>query len=500
MFLRALSLLLTFYLVRSENDAKVLILGAGAAGLTAAEVFHNQGMDDFIIIEGDDHIGGRVTDVPFAGAIVELGANWAQPGDTSIVTEVLDLGIKHHVSDFDSLLVFNQTGNDVTNSTDPIWERLEEAIEYMAEKAEILINEKKSDISQRATLRLGGWYPKTPVEKAVEWFDFDFEWADIPEVTSTKSTALLKADEDILFVTDPRGFKFIFNESTSFLYDDPTFEGRLQLNKIVTAVNYEGDRVVVTCKDGTTFTGDYVLMTFSLGVLQNEVVDFQPELPEWKIQELYKFIMADFTKIFMKFDTQFWPDEEWFIHAHERRGYFPVFYNLEAKGLFPKGTNMLAAFVTGNEARRIEQQPKSETSAEITTVLRTIFGDTASAPTEIIHSGWSTNPFTYGAYSNWPVEVSEECFKKIESRVGPIFFGGEHTDPIYNGYILGGQLSGKREAMKILDCMNIRDGDECPIWQEVKKADCDCTSGASIIPKYASLHFVALSLFLMLMK
>ncbi|XP_033118143.1 polyamine oxidase 6-like isoform X2 [Anneissia japonica] len=319
------------------------------------------------------------------------------------------------------------------------------------------------------------------------------------EVTSTKSTALLKADDEVLFVTDPRGFKFIFNESISFLYDDPAFECRLQLNKIVTAVNYEGDRVVVTCKDGTTFTGDNVLMTFSLGVLQNGVVDFQPELPEWKIEELYQFIMADFTKIFMKFDTQFWPDEEWFIHAHERRGYFPVFYNLEAKGLFPKGTNMLAAFVSGNEAKRIEQQPNSETSAEITNVLRTIFGNEVIPPTEIIHSGWSINPFTYGAYSNWPVEVSEECFKKIESRVGPIFFGGEHTDPIYNGYIIGGELSGKREAMKILDCMNLRDVDECPIWQEVKKADCDCTSGASIITKSVGLHLVALPVFLVLM-
>ncbi|XP_033117999.1 polyamine oxidase 1-like [Anneissia japonica] len=472
---KAAILLLTFCFVKSENDAKVLILGAGAAGLKAAEVFHDQGMNDFIIIEGTNHTGGRVADVLFAGMRVDIGASWAHPGNTKIITTVLDLGIEHHVTNFSSRLVFNQAGNDVTDSTKPIFEKLDKAIKYMADKAKMSIAEDEPDISQRAALRLGGWYPKTPVEKAIEWFDFDFEWADIPEVTSTKSTALLETDDDILFVKDPRGFKYIFKESTAFLYEDPAFEDRLQLNKIVTAVNYEGDKVVVTCKDGTNFTGDYVLMTFSLGVLQNEVVDFQPELPKWKIQELYKFIMADYTKIFMKFDSKFWSDEEWFVHAHARRGYFPVFYNLEAEGLFPKGTNMLVAFVVGNEAKRIEQQSNDETSAEITTVLRTLF-DGATAPTKIHQTDWSMNPFTYGAYSNWPVEVSEECFQKIQSRVGRIFFGGEHTDEKYNGYIIGGQRSGEREAMKILGCMATGDDVECPIWTKQKKIDCDCDS------------------------
>ncbi|XP_071955257.1 uncharacterized protein [Antedon mediterranea] len=462
-------------LVRSENDAKVIIIGAGASGLRAAEIFHEKGMDDFIIIEGADQIGGRVTDVPFAGTNVDIGASWAQPGNTSIVKVVKDLGIEHHVSNFDSLLVYNQTGTDVTDSTDPIWERFEAAIEYMKEKAQELIDEKKPDISQRASLRLGGWLPKTPVEKAIEWFDFDFEWADIPAVTSTKSTALLPADESVLFVKDPRGFKFIFNASSEFLFNDPAFEGRLHLNKRVTTINYSGDRVVVTTSDGSTFTGDQVLLTVSLGVLQNSAIEFQPDLPDWKIEELFKFIMGDFTKIFMRFDTQFWPTDEWFIYAHERRGYFPIFYNLQAQGLFPNGTNMLLAFVTGNEARRIEHQPLSETSAEITAILQILFGNAATAPAEIIHSGWSNNPLTYGAYSNWPVEVSEECFKKMQSRVGQVFFGGEHTDVIYNGYIIGGQRSGEREALKILDCMNNKD--ECPIWTEKPKSDCDCTSG-----------------------
>ena len=79
----------------------------------------------------------------------------------------------------------------------------------------------------------------------------------------------------------------------------------------------------------------------------------------------FKLTFIIFTQIFVKFPNKFWGDEEWIIHAHERRGYFPVFMNAEAEGLFPTGTNMLVGFVVDEEARRVEHQPDWETKAEI---------------------------------------------------------------------------------------------------------------------------------------
>ena len=42
----------------------------------------------------------------------------------------------------------------------------------------------------------------------------------------------------------------------------------------------------------------------------------------------------------------------------------------------------------------------------------------------------------------------------MQTRVGHLFFGGEHTDETYNGYVLGAQLSGEREAKKIVQCLD----------------------------------------------
>lgn len=66
----------------SRKDAKVLVLGGGMAGITAARALHDQGIDDFIVIEGRHELGGRMMSHTFGAPerqyTVELGANWIQ--------------------------------------------------------------------------------------------------------------------------------------------------------------------------------------------------------------------------------------------------------------------------------------------------------------------------------------------------------------------------------------------------------------------------------------
>ena len=57
-------------------EAEVLVLGAGAAGITVAQRLREEGVEGVVVVEGSDRIGGRVKDVQFGGITVELGANW----------------------------------------------------------------------------------------------------------------------------------------------------------------------------------------------------------------------------------------------------------------------------------------------------------------------------------------------------------------------------------------------------------------------------------------
>ena len=52
------------------------------------------------------------------------------------------------------------------------------------------------DINFRAALALAGWRPTHPLEKAAEYFEFDFEFGGEPEDTSLQSNADVRADTD----------------------------------------------------------------------------------------------------------------------------------------------------------------------------------------------------------------------------------------------------------------------------------------------------------------
>ncbi|XP_061389698.1 peroxisomal N(1)-acetyl-spermine/spermidine oxidase-like [Musca vetustissima] len=58
------------------TNFKVIIIGAGMAGLSAANHLLQNGCDSFCILEARGRIGGRIVSIPLAHQKVELGANW----------------------------------------------------------------------------------------------------------------------------------------------------------------------------------------------------------------------------------------------------------------------------------------------------------------------------------------------------------------------------------------------------------------------------------------
>lgn len=65
----------------SSRRTKVLILGAGVAGITAAKTLQEHGLEDFLILEAQDYIGGRFKQTSFAGVNLEEEANWIHYAD-----------------------------------------------------------------------------------------------------------------------------------------------------------------------------------------------------------------------------------------------------------------------------------------------------------------------------------------------------------------------------------------------------------------------------------
>ncbi|KAL6260754.1 hypothetical protein P5V15_008277 [Pogonomyrmex californicus] len=75
---------------------KIVIVGAGAAGIAAASRLMQKNVDDFVILEANDRIGGRIYTTNFGDNVVDLGAQWVH-GQTGNV--VFQLASKHDLLD-----------------------------------------------------------------------------------------------------------------------------------------------------------------------------------------------------------------------------------------------------------------------------------------------------------------------------------------------------------------------------------------------------------------
>lgn len=65
------------------------------------------------------------------------------------------------------------------------------------------------------------------------------------------------------------------------------------LNSVVKTIRYSGEGVAVTLVDGKTLEADYALVSFSLGVLQNNDVTWEPALPAWKEEAVQSMTMVN---------------------------------------------------------------------------------------------------------------------------------------------------------------------------------------------------------------
>lgn len=440
------------------RDVKVLILGAGCSGLGAAVHFHKNNINDFLVVEGNDYIGGRVKSATFSGETVSLGAGSIHSADRNHKFYQLSqkYGLRMVKDDYSAKnVVYRDMSNGTKYAEDIVTKEHRDFLSKL-KLVDLMIERKTKqvgcyNIDLKNALTEVGWTANNRLRKAIEYFIIEFENGEESVNMSAKNYSFTGQGYDgtDYIVADKRGYIH------PLLEEIKPFQNKILLNHGVTTIEklHGRKKYMAYFENGKSITADYILTTFSSGVLQSNTVKFIPKLPTWK-REAFKMVpMSHYSRIFLKFEKKFWDDATYIIFASNFSEKNYHWTNFKQKGLYPD-TNILLATITGEASYKLQDRADKEIKEELTRALKCVYPDTIE-PSEMLHHNFTTDPRFMGAYSHHANGKTRDDVVALQHPVDQrLWFTGEYIADYELGYTHIAYELGEQQARNIINCMN----------------------------------------------
>ncbi|NOQ75028.1 MAG: NAD(P)-binding protein [Crocinitomix sp.] len=405
----------------SNFSGKVIIIGAGAAGLYAGFILKSLGID-FTILEASNKAGGRLGKLTdFADFPIDLGAQWLHGRNSVLGDLAQNSGTAISVDNSEARYWFN--GGLV--ATNPLnWDFEDQ--------------DNLPDVSFLAYAEQNGFGAE--YKFLVEQIAGDFG-ADSSEI-SAKWT---KAEEEE-WNSGETDYKF---QETFFDLIDKnitaTISDRIHLNTVVSKIDYSGDQLTVTDNASINYNADKIIITVPITVLQDEDIEFVPALPAAKTEAFNKIGMGAGMKVFLKFSSKFYDE-------NIGGGEICAAYADEITGK-TGNDNILLAFVMGKQAEYLTSLGSDlEITNALLSELDNMYDNQATASFMDAHvENWTTHPYIKGAYSFSTIGIGDARSIATESIDNKLFFAGEAMN--INGHhqtVHGAAETGYREVINLL--------------------------------------------------
>ncbi|KAL4230702.1 hypothetical protein ACF0H5_011078 [Mactra antiquata] len=438
--------------LHSKKDARILVLGAGMSGLSTAKTLFDAGYKNILILEAAPHIGGRMKSAQVGNYTVELGAMWIYGRGTN---PIYSLAKKHDITLTDSFVddwtVRDENGFNVTTAANGAYDR----IQYAISEINALMQNTMSDFTTSAALRFLNWTSTSHIDDVIEAYTIDFETGVHPSSHSGRHLNLHDTYKDfgnnaMLAVKHEHGFVSMLKYMCEDFIQDPV-DQLIWLNKTVTSITYGDNSVAVQTSSGEIIKSDFAVVTFSLGVLQQRLVNFHPPLPLKKRLAIDMFGMSSYSHIYLQFPYAFWDKTMYILYASKFRGKYSFWQNMNT--IYP-GSNILQLSLFDRDALWVDHSSDEEVVKELLFVLRKMYPhEDILAPIDYAISRWNSDPLFMGAFSYWPSGFTMKDMVELQKPVGRVHFAGEHLDPLHYGFAHAAFMSGQRTAKDIIHCI-----------------------------------------------
>jgi monoamine oxidase len=401
---------------------RAVVIGAGLAGLVAADEFRRGGAE-VIVLEARDRVGGRVWSRRLDnGAVIEMGAEFMLPGNTEVRALAARLGLEL----WDKGMRYGR--REPRGGIGTSQAALDEAMRVV-DGALQHVDFDCDPGSRRSVRQLLDSLAIDPAAREVILARAEISAATLADhVPATGLAGLAHIDDQ------PAPSVAGGNHRLAAGLAAGLGEG-LRLSDAVARIEWAPGRLRLETAAGNRFESDVGVIAVPAGVIGQ--LEFSPPLPNAKREAIAGVRYGHAAKLFVPLTAPAPPGAV--MNVPER------YWCWTATGAGPEAMPVLSCFCGSYQAlERLGVIHGPEAWLDSLEALRP---DLTLDPGGAVLSTWDDDPWVGAAYSVFP---TPELTAALVEPIGPLAFAGEHAGGPFSGLMEGAIRSGRMVAKEVL--------------------------------------------------
>ncbi|MBR1162354.1 flavin monoamine oxidase family protein [Bradyrhizobium elkanii] len=400
----------------------VAIIGAGAAGLGAANVLKDSGLST-IVLEARDRLGGRAHTIQAAPDVVfDVGCGWLHSADRNSfvgIARQLDFELNKDLPPWRERAygeAFPQAArDDFTHALDQFYDRIEQAAQQ------------GKDCPASLYLEPGNRW--NPMIDAISTY---VNGCELDQVSILDVDAY--EDTDINWRVR-RGYGALV---AAYGAQVP-----VALNCEVRLIDHSGKRIRIETSRGV-LEADKVIVTVPTNLIADEAIRFSPALPD-KLDAARGLPLGLADKVTLALAEPEALPKEGNLRGATMRTEMGTYH------IRPFGQPCIEGFFGGRFARQLENAGDGAIAAHsIDEIVSFLGNDFRRKLKPLSESRWAHDPFARGSYSHALPGHADKRAVLAAPVDGRLFFAGEATSPEFFSTAHGARDSGERAAREVM--------------------------------------------------
>ncbi len=446
---------------RLRSRPRVLIIGAGFSGLACAFELQGAGAD-VIVLEARGRLGGRVLSLDsfIKGRLVEAGGELIGSNHPTWVAYANRFGLH-----FDDVLEPEPDQSPITlngciyrgEALAELWNSIRSAMP--------LLNKDARTVNLNAPWKTpdAGRLDHLSLEKVSHTWSLDKRTRQgLLALIGNDNAASPKLESYLGVIASVAGGGFeqywteteVFrcrggNQRLAFKLAEAIGEDRIHLRAPVEQIHLGDQRVTLSTAGGTTFEGDFVVLTVPPNAWNN--FDVNPEIPL-----AYRVQAGPAVKYLSSVKRPFWLADSLSANSMSNGPIGATWEGTEAQRTDPNEPACLTVFSGGLAAQRcLAISPKVRTEV-LGRKLEKIYPGYLANVDRSIFMNWPADKYTLCGYTTPALgEVTTKYPLLREGFSDRMFFAGEYTSLLFPGYMEGGLHSGATLAKTLAQKVNL---------------------------------------------